>query len=129
MNAMEKQVKQLKDLGIFKFIVKNSRIDNVVIELEGGLLVANVEFIHDYGGCVWKFFLTNHTDLQRLTKLLSFAGVTRFNDLKERIVRVAFCNDFICGIGDPVKDKFIQTSGEEIGEVSEKQLEELQKKN
>ncbi len=123
----EREMREFREMGIFKFEVKNSKIESASVELVDGQLVCCVSFSYEWGGCVWTMLLTNPTDVKRLAKVFTFAGAAEMNDLKEKVVRLAFCNDYLCGIGDPIKDKFIQFTGDDLEEITLKQLEALQK--
>lgn len=123
----ERELLRFREFGIFRFEVKNSKIESVSVDFVDGQLVACLSFVYEGGGSVWTMLLANPTDVKRLEKVFSFAGADKMNDLKGKVVRLAICNCFICGIGDLVEDKFVQFTGEDLEAISLQRLEELQK--
>lgn len=111
----------------------NVRINNVTVgwDNEDGMS-AKISFEGYSGSANMVFKLTNQTELQRLEKLMNYAGVdvNDVNNLNGRIVRLVIDGSPIIGYGDPIEDKFIPNMpwlGEELKEVTEAQLKELRK--
>lgn len=113
--------------------IVNARINNVTVGWDNQYgMSAKMSFECHFGSTNMVFKLTNQTELQRLEKLMNYAGVdvNDVNNLNGRIVRVAIYCCAIRGYGDPIEDKFIPDMpwlGEELKEVTEAQLEELRK--
>ncbi|MBE5819490.1 MAG: hypothetical protein E7310_01480 [Clostridiales bacterium] len=104
----------------------NARIKNVTVGLDDrDRLAANMTFECPHGSCSWGFILTNPTDSQRLLKLLQYTGANEVNNLNGKIVRAINHDCCFAGFGDPIKDEFVPTFGEELKEVTEVQFKEL----
>lgn len=108
----------------------NAKIKNVTVGLDNGdRLSARMTFDGQCDCRDWSFILTNPTDVQRLMKLMNYAGVYKVGDLNDKIIRVVYHSILFCGYGDPIKDKFVPTSMEEFKEINEAEFEELLKNN
>lgn len=110
--------------------ITNARIKNVTVGFDDrDRLSARMTFDGQRGCYDWGFILTNPTDVQRLMKLMNYAGIYEVGDLSNKIIRVVNKACFFRGFGHPIENKFVPTSTEEFKEVSEAEFEELLKNN
>lgn len=110
--------------------ITNARIENVTVGFDDrDRLSARMTFKGQHGCCEWGFTLIVPTEVQRLIKLMNYAGVHEVEELNGRIIRKVEYNNFLCGFGHPIEDKFVPTSIKDLMEISESQFEEMLKNN
>ena len=106
----------------------NVRINNATVVLDDrDRLSARMNFEAERGCVSWEFILTNSIDVQRLVKLMNYAGAYYVEGLDGKIVRIVNCASSLRGFGDPIKEKFIPTFGEQLKELTITEFEELLK--
>ena len=108
----------------------NARIKDATAKVDSNdNLFVSLTFEAQCGACYWGFRLTNLADIQRLAKLMDYAGADEVVDLNNKIIRVVKEVCFFKGFGHPVKDKFVPTFTKEFKEVSEVEFKELLNNN
>lgn len=110
--------------------ITNARIKNVTVGFDDrNRLSARITFEGYHVSCDWSFILTNPIDVQRLTKLMNYTGSYEVDDLNDKIIRKVVSENFLCGFGHPIEDKFVPTLTEEFKEINESNFEKLLKNN
>lgn len=119
--------------------IRNARITSATVnfdDLERLSVGVGFSMENRYGNLTtaqWVANLENLANVQRLEKLMNYAGAYDLEHLKGKIVRVVMVDRSYHGFGDPIRDKYITVWTGEFKEISEAEfkgfLEEILKES
>lgn len=91
----------------------NARIKDVNVGINFTKAISCTFSLALDGDCVdWSFNLSKSCDVEKLTQLLNYVGVSDVSDLNEKVIRVVINEDLLYALGDPIKDTFFKVSGD-----------------
>ena len=113
-------------------VIERVRISKVTVETNYcyDSLFVKMEFRNKRIGSSWSFTLGDPVEVQRLTKMMNYVGVSEVDDLERKYIRIVISYGTLgtlCGFGHRTQDKFVPLSTEEFRKITEKEFEEILK--